>query len=137
MSSVCQLFYVSRAAEACHSVAIQDILQMARRNNRKLDITGCLLYSGRHFAQVLEGDERQVLPLARRIADDPRHTHLQVLMESRRADREYGEWSMGYLHDLALEDQLTALFQSQSRDPGLVAELMSRMKPDSVMGALR
>ena len=137
MLFVCQVFYVSRAAKAHDSVAIQDILQLARRKNRRLDVTGCLLYSGQHFAQVLEGDERDVVPLAHRIAEDPRHTNLRVLVENHRVEREYGDWSMGYLHNLGLEERLVALFRGEMRDPGAIADLMGRMKPDTVMGALR
>ncbi len=78
MLSVCQLFYVSRAAKPFDSAVIQDILQIARRNNRMLDVTGCLLYSGHHFAQVLEGSSAVVIPLAQRIAHDACHVNVLV-----------------------------------------------------------
>jgi hypothetical protein len=137
MPSVCQLFYVSSAAKRYDDASIQDILQTSRRNNRKSDVTGCLLFSGLHFAQVLEGSEAVVIPLAKRIASDPRHANLAVLMESHRPDREYGDWSMGYLHDLGLEDRLEEFLRSPGRDARDIAEVMARMKPDTVMGALR
>jgi hypothetical protein len=136
MLSVCQLFYVSSSARVYDGAAIQDILQTARRRNRKLDVTGCLLFSGLHFAQVLEGIDSVVVPLAKRIASDPRHTNMRVLMESHRMEREYGDWSMGYLHDLDLEDRLEALLHDAEPDPRRIADVMMRMKPDTVMGAL-
>ena len=137
MPSVCQLLYVSSVTTAYDDAAIQNILHIARRNNRKLDITGCLLYSGRNFAQVLEGPSAVVLPLARRIANDPRHTNVRVLLESHRGSREYGEWSMGYLHDLSLEDQVDALSRAGAGNSSDIADVLSRMKPDTVIGALR
>ena len=54
-----------------------------------------------------------------------------------RAEREYGDWSMGYLHDLNLEDDLETLLLIPSRSPVVVADVMERMRPDPVMGALR
>ena len=137
MLPVCQLFYVSSATLAYDDAAIQEILQTARRNNRKDDITGCLLFSGLHFAQVLEGRESVVVPLARRIATDPRHANFAVLLESHRPEREYGDWSMGYLHDLDLEDRLETLLRLPDRDAREIADVMARMRPDTVMGALR
>lgn len=135
--SMFQLFYVSRATRTYNSAAIQHILQMARYKNRKLDITGCLLYSGRCFAQVLEGTEAAVRPLAERIASDPRHADVRVLMESHRVEREYGDWSTGYLHDRTLEDRLEKFFLAAGQNPSDVADVLSRMKPDTVMGALQ
>lgn len=135
MSSVCQLFYVSSATTPVDSVVIQHVLQVARRNNRQLDITGCLLYSGRYFAQVLEGRKEQVQPLARRIASDPRHRNVRILLENHRIDRQYGGWSMGYLHDSELEDILEGLLL-EGGEPTAIADIIDRMKPDTVMGAL-
>lgn len=137
MPSVCQLFYVSHASQPYEDAAIQDILQSSRRNNRRSDVTGCLLFSGLHFAQVLEGSEAVVVQLARRIARDPRHANVMVLRESHRPEREYGDWSMGYLHDLGLEDRLEQFLRTPEHDLRDIAEVMARMRPDTVMGALR
>ncbi len=137
MLSICQLFYVSTASQPGDSRTIQAILQTARRNNARLDVTGCLLYSGRYFAQVLEGSDSVVPALAQRIASDPRHKDVVILMETHRPEREFGDWSMGYLHDLSLEDELEALLLGHDTDPLAVANLMTRMKPDTVMGALQ
>ncbi|MEO8523478.1 MAG: BLUF domain-containing protein [Caldimonas sp.] len=134
---MCQLFYVSNASRPYEDAVIQDILQTSRRNNRRSDVTGCLLFSGLHFAQVLEGAEAVVAPLARRIAGDPRHANVTVLRESHRPEREYGDWSMAYLHDLGLEDRLEQFMRSPEHDQRDIAEVMARMKPDTVMGALR
>jgi len=137
MLPICQLFYVSSAAQPCDSESIQDILNNSRRNNRRLDVTGCLLFSGRCFAQVLEGEGAVVNALAQRIALDPRHQGAVVLMENYTTERQFADWSMGYLHDLDLEDKLETLVLGQETDPLVIADVMMRMKPDTVMGALR
>jgi hypothetical protein len=137
MRSVFQTFYVSRSTVPFDNASVQSILQISRRNNARIDVTGCLLFSGRCFAQVLEGDEKVVRSLVGRVAKDSRHGNLRFLSEVRRDEREYGDWSMGYLHDLNLEDDLETLLMIPGNSPVVVADVMERMRPDPVMGALR
>ena len=137
MRSVFQTFYVSRACVPFDNAAVQSILQISRRNNARLDVTGCLLFSGHCFAQVLEGDQAVVRAMAERVAADARHLDVRFLRETRCAEREYADWSMGYLHDLTLEDDLETLLLIPDGSPVVVAEVMERMRPDPVMGALR
>jgi len=132
-----QVFYISRAATAFDNTQIQSILLASRRNNARLDVTGCLLFSGHCFAQVLEGRQAVVRSLARRIAEDSRHLGVRVLSQSQRDEREYADWAMGYLYDLNLEDDLETLLMIPDRSPVVVADVMERMRPDPVMGALR
>ncbi|NUZ04224.1 BLUF domain-containing protein [Piscinibacter koreensis] len=136
MPSLRQLFYVSRPTPLCGAATIQDILQISRRNNRQRDITGCLLYSGDHFAQVLEGRSDVVEPLLDRIAVDPRHHEVRVLRSMPCSARRYGDWSMGYVHDGGLAEALHAL-SSGPADPADAARidaLLDRMRTDPVMG---
>jgi len=137
MSAVYQIFYVSRAASPHDNASVQAILQISRRNNARLGVTGCLLFSGCCFAQVLEGDRAVVAALAERIADDHRHLDIRFLYDARRAEREYADWSMGYLYDLNLENDLETLLRIPDRSTVVVADVMERMRPDPVMGALR
>ena len=137
MPAVFQVFYVSRATAAFDSAQVQSILQASRRQNSRLDVTGCLLFSGHCFAQVLEGRQAVVSALTRRIAADPRHVGVRVLSETKRDEREYADWAMGYLYDLNLEDDLETLLMIPGRSPAVIADVMERMRPDPVMGALR
>jgi hypothetical protein len=137
MPAFFQIFYVSRARAVFDDAAVQAILHSSRRNNPRLAVTGCLLFSGRCFAQVLEGERAVVADLAARIAADPRHDGVRFLLEASRREREYADWPMGYLHDLNLEDDLETLLLIPNRSPVVVAEVMERMRPDPVMGALR
>ena len=137
MSAVFQVFYVSRAAAAFDNAQVQSILQAARRRNARLDVTGCLLFSGHCFAQVLEGRQAVVSTLARKIAADPRHVGVRVLSEGQRDERDYADWAMGYLYDLNLEDDLETLLMIPARSPVVIADVMERMRPDPVIGALR
>ena len=135
--SVFRVFYVSRATAAFDNASIQVILHASRRDNARRDVTGCLLFSGHCFAQVLEGSQPVVTALAHKIAADPRHAGIRILFQGHGHAREYADWSMGYLHDLNLEDDLETLLMIPDRSPIVVADVMERMRPDPVMGALR
>jgi len=137
MPAVFQIFYVSRAAAGLDDAHVQSILHTSRRHNARLDVTGCLLFSGHCFAQVLEGAEPVVSALARGITADPRHVGVRLLARTRRDERDYADWSMGYLYDLNLEDDLETLLVIPARSPVVIADVMERMRPDPVMGALR
>ena len=76
-----------------------------RRNNSLLQITGALLYSGGHFAQVLEGPKAAINERFRRISQDVRHTHVTPLIYEPADVRQFANWSMvlcgsGEVHDL-------------------------------------
>jgi len=137
MPAVFQIFYVSRVSSAFEGASMQSLLDASRRQNARLDVTGCLLFSGHCFAQVLEGARPVVSALVQRIAADPRHVGVRVLSETQRVEREYGDWAMGYLYDLNLEDDLEMLLMIPDRSPVVIADVMERMRPDPVMGALR
>jgi hypothetical protein len=137
MPPVFQVFYVSRATSAFDDASIKSILTAARRNNARQGVTGCLLFSGHCFAQLIEGAQPVVTALARKIAGDRRHVGVRFLSEGPSRDREYADFAMGYLHDVNLEDDLETLLVIPDRSPVVIADVMERMRPDPVMGALR
>ena len=132
-----QLFYVSRASDPYDDGSVRTILQTSRRNNSRDDITGCLLFSGRYFAQVLEGRAEITSRKLETIRSDPRHVDFKLLLERRVDVRTYDQWSMGYLHDLDLEDRLEVLLNDAQVPAEMIVDVMERMQPDPVMGALK
>lgn len=134
--SVFRLFYVSSVAVPNGGDAVPAILAVSRRNNWRLDVTGCLLFSGSYFGQVLEGAKPVVEALAARIAADPRHGRVRVLSETSSTTRHYNDWAMGYIHDLSLEDELASLLDDERPDPARLVTALARMQPDTVMGPL-
>lgn len=109
VSQLRRLFYVSRTPEQVEPRVVHAILAASRRLNRQHDVTGALAYSGGYFAQVLEGDAAHLSALLQRIARDPRHRDLTVVFEQLITRRDYAEWSMGYLYDAGLSDELERL----------------------------
>jgi hypothetical protein len=90
------LVYVSSAVNLFSDKELTDLLEVSRRNNEKVDVTGLLLYSSGNFMQVLEGPQKTVLETHARIAHDPRHTGLITLVQGDREEREFDQWSMGF-----------------------------------------
>ena len=130
-----QLFYVSRLRHVLSELGVRAILDTSRRNNRRADITGCLLFSGRHFAQILEGEDAAVTDLTNRVRADPRHIDMTIASEKQIDRRRYQAWSMGYLYKRELGDEIEMLLQ---RGAGFdrIAAMQSQMEPDPVMGSL-
>ena len=73
------LFYVSRSARGIADAEVQEIVRISQARNLEKGLTGMLLFTGAHFAQVLEGDPAQLDPLFEAILADPRHSDVRVL----------------------------------------------------------
>jgi Sensors of blue-light using FAD. len=110
-----QLIYTSVLAPDAGIDSVSGIIQAAQATNRKLNITGLLIFDGVNFCQHLEGPEDNVRTLAMRIARDPRHTAFTIRHESCfDGMRSYPDWSIAF--STALEgdlDSLLALTQGQ------------------------
>lgn len=95
MPALQHLIYISMVARAEPSRAdLQDLLACSVRNNRRLGITGLLLYAHGGFMQVLEGEAPGVATVFDRIRVDPRHCRLTVLLHAPIARRSFGHWAM-------------------------------------------
>jgi hypothetical protein len=99
-------------------------------------VTGCLTFTGNHFAQILEGREDAIDELRRRISIDHRHADVRVLLERGLTLREYPLWSMAFLDSLELADEIRGLIDPVPPTSRKMFQVMSRLKPDTVMGAL-
>ena len=90
------LTYVSSAVKPFSQSELLDLLTKSRENNSKLGVTGMLLYKDGNFMQVLEGDEDTVRVLITKIASDPRHRGLIILLQGPLEERQFPDWSMGF-----------------------------------------
>lgn len=75
---------------------IANIRRAAEINNLKLSLTGVLLFSGRHFAQLLEGPAAGLEEMKRTICADKRHTDVITLQAGESRRRRYPNWSLAY-----------------------------------------
>lgn len=110
------LLYRSRARAGLLAPDLNRIMASAQGRNPTLGVTGLLLYgelevvpgAPGEFVQWLEGSEDAVEGLYRLVADDPRHTDVEVLgrgplpelapdvaRTGPGRDRLFGDWDMG------------------------------------------
>ena len=131
-----QLFYLSRTDPQMTDSDVRQILRASQRNNRRKDITGCLLYSGKRFAQILEGEPVALDEIVTKIAADKRHYQFLVAIDRQVAKRTFPNWSMGILYKLDLADRIEALLAESNTSAERAIDLFGEMNPDTVMGDL-
>jgi hypothetical protein len=136
MKTLRQVLYLSRAQPGLGESDVRQILWISQRNNRRQDITGCLLCAGDRFAQVIEGEPRRLDELIARLHKDPRHSDFVVALDRQVTTRSFAQWSMGILYKLEVADLLASLASSATLSEDQALHVLSEMKPDSVMGSL-
>jgi len=102
-----RVIYCSQATHDVSPDELVQLLEVSRRNNEKVGLSGMLLYSSQSFLQVLEGDAAALQVTYARILADDRHVNLRLLMNADVAAPLFPDWTMGFEHvddeDLAEE----------------------------------
>lgn len=90
--------YVSRSLiePTQATTAVADLVAASIVNNRRRDITGALLFTGAHFAQLLEGSEDSIAALMTSIGRDERHDQLTVINHAPTKERRFQNWALAY-----------------------------------------
>jgi hypothetical protein len=91
-----QYLYVSTAPNLSAN-DVESILNSCQQNNVERGITGLLLYNGRNFLQLLEGEEADLMWVIRRIGTDTRHSGISYLEDNKTAERACPEWNMRHI----------------------------------------
>ena len=101
MADLYRLTYVSKnlikGSEVETSEAIEQILDVSRHKNALVNITGTLMFNGRAFAQVLEGDRTDLDTIFDSIKNDHRHCKINVLQYAITKKRNFSNWSMAFV----------------------------------------
>jgi Sensors of blue-light using FAD len=95
-----RLTYISTPMVAPDRVDAQlkSIIASALRRNPKLSLTGALVYTSKHFCQVLEGPAKDVDSLVELLQRDPRHRDIVVLERTPITERGFAHWSMRFCY---------------------------------------
>lgn len=96
--------YISASKQDLSGQELEAILSVARENNKKMGVSGLLLYVEGHFLQYLEGEQSVVEQLYQRIEKDERHSGVMRLFAGLYDQRVFTEWSMGF-HRLDKDEQ--------------------------------
>lgn len=92
-----RLVYFSRATRPISMLDIHNILEVARTHNEQLGVCGMLGYERDCFLQVLEGERSCVNELYLLIADDPRHSEVEIISYDYIDEPLFGNWQMGFV----------------------------------------
>ena len=100
------------------------------RNNPSAGLTGALIFNDHYFAQVLEGDRKQVSTALWRIAGDPRNSEPILLAGEAVTERRFPNWSMAFAgHSEAIDRLYLRYGIAIGLDP-------ARMSAHSLMGLI-
>lgn len=88
-----QYVYIS-TAHGLSREEVEAILDTCARNNVQQGITGLLLYNGRNFLQLLEGEKEALDKLLASIEADPRHAGVAILHKGQVDERVCPDWAM-------------------------------------------
>ncbi|MBJ6911639.1 BLUF domain-containing protein, partial [Vibrio cholerae] len=78
------------------------------------DITGVLYFNNEYFLQCLEGDREKVNLLYNNIIKDHRHNRVVILDYQEIRNRDFQDWSMGYIPISSITKPLVLKFSSSS-----------------------
>lgn len=90
------LTYESVATSRLTSAEMEELLEKARTNNQRDDITGCLIYYKGGFVQLLEGSKEKIETLYDKIKKDPRHKNVTLFSDDEISKRTFPNWGMAY-----------------------------------------
>ena len=93
--SLVQLIYASRVVENFPTGGAKEIIKVARRRNKEMNITGLLCFDTESFLQCLEGEREAVNRLYSKILTDSRHEDVVLLQYGEILQRSFPNWSMG------------------------------------------
>ncbi len=91
-----RLTYLSSSPGEMVQPELDAILEVARENNHRHEVTGLLLYHDMQFFQTLEGKRQDVEQVFTRIKADTRHNGCLALESRSVESRLFDGWSMAY-----------------------------------------
>ncbi|WP_130834159.1 diguanylate phosphodiesterase [[Erwinia] mediterraneensis] len=88
------LIYRSRLNQQVNAAQLEQLVSTAQRNNKKIQVTGILLFDGTWFFQILEGPFHAVNALYENICQDQRHDNIVEMMRDYAPKRRFGNLGM-------------------------------------------
>ena len=89
--------YSSAALQPFSQDDLLALLEQSRSSNEQDGLTGVLVYRDDRFLQLLEGPDDVVRERMRVIEADDRHGTIRVLLEDEIEERQFPDWTMGFV----------------------------------------
>ncbi len=96
MSELAAFAYFSSASTEFTENELETLLQTAREENARTELTGVLLYHDGTFFQYIEGPKRELDAAYERIKKSRRHHGIIQLFHREITTREFSGWRMGF-----------------------------------------
>lgn len=112
-----RLLYVSEShiSPSDAATAVSAIVKLAEIKNDQIGVTGALIFTGQHFAQVLEGSVDAISLLMDNICNDARHSNILIACKAPVTSRQFSNWSMAYYGSTPfVSRQITSLLEATS-----------------------
>ncbi|PZO82796.1 MAG: hypothetical protein DI626_09690 [Micavibrio aeruginosavorus] len=97
---------------------LSEIVRVGKYENQRIAVTGVLFYVEGKFLQIIEGPRDSIKALMDKIAKDPRHKNMNILIDTKVDSRGFASWSMesfelraGKIFDFITLKQLTESFE--------------------------
>ena len=97
--SLYELSYRSTEKPGITSSDIENIIETSRKNNKKNDITGCLINFEGMFFQIIEGPKSAVLNLYKILKQDSRHFEVTELWKGVKLNRQFKDWNLAAISE--------------------------------------
>jgi hypothetical protein len=94
-----RIAYVSVTDAVIDDQMVDEIVRQASENNASLAVTGCLVFNGVNFGQVLEGEQEIVEMLLESIIADGRHRGVIMVARTVISERNWPDWGMVRLNN--------------------------------------
>lgn len=107
---------------------VDRIAAQARRSNAARDVTGGLVYTGRHFAVLLEGPPETLEALLAQIRRDSRHARVTVLTRGPITRRHFHALHMAYSGRASYLDRQIAPFLNGALDVSARQEALAQLE---------
>lgn len=99
------LVYVSDTSKDLKTADIQQVFDHTSDWNINHDISGFLVYKGGNFIQLLEGNEKLIKSLFKRISKDKRHVNVTIILEEKISQHSFDGYKSGFF--TSQSDELT------------------------------
>jgi methanogenic corrinoid protein MtbC1 len=117
------LTYKSLATASPSKSDLHALVSKARARNRKLGVTGMLVYEGGSFLQTIEGPTDKLQTVWSSIKQDPRHDHIEVLSEHIAPARLFSDW--GLVHHSRLDGASISAKAKRTTPPAVKSHIDS------------
>lgn len=88
--------YLSTCNQPLATDAVDKILASAQAYNKKVGVTGALLYDENNFIQYIEGPEESITDVFSRICAASQHNRILQLGSDKIQSRIFDQWHMGF-----------------------------------------